>query len=116
MKYISRIKKYFSKFPRFHRIKRKLKPSTWKDEDWADALAFDMPVRNPLSTGTKSTSKNGGRKPQPRDPLHTLAKMRFDDSKLLGSGAAGAGDTDAFLRSAGTSRSAPKKRSIKRAK
>ena len=92
------------------------KPETWKDEDWADALAFDMPVRNPLSTGTKSTSKNGGRKPQPRDPLHTLAKMRFDDSKLLGSGAAGAGDTDAFLRSAGTSRSAPKKRSIKRAK
>lgn len=92
------------------------RPETWKDEDWADALAFDTPTRNPIS-GTPKRSGGSGRKtamPQPRDPLHTLAKMRFDDSKLLGSGAPGAGDTDAFLRSAGTSRAAVPKRSIKR--
>jgi hypothetical protein len=82
----------------------------WSDENWADALAFDTPTNKPISGGSTARSR-----PAPkRDPLHTLAKMRYDDSKLLGSGAAGAGDTDAFLRSAGTSRPAPNKRTIKR--
>lgn len=92
------------------------RPETWKDEDWADALAFDTPTRQPLSGTPQRGSSGSGRKtamPQPRDPLHTLAKMRYDDSKLLGTPIR-SGDTDAFLASAGTSRSAPKKRTIKR--
>lgn len=84
----------------------------WTDEQWADAMAFDTPVNQPISGGSSRKSSA----PTRRDPLHTLAKMRYDDAKLLGSGAPGAGDTDAFLRSAGTSRPAPAKRSIKRAK
>lgn len=47
MKYISRIKKYFSKFPRFHRIKRKLKPSTWKE------LSEEKDAKQYVKTWTK---------------------------------------------------------------
>lgn len=50
-KYISRIKKYFSKFPRFHRIKRKLKPSTWKE------LSEDKSVKHFKDTPTTFTSE-----------------------------------------------------------
>ncbi|AEL97924.1 hypothetical protein CL65_gp016 [Mycobacterium phage Patience] len=84
------------------------RPETWKDDDWAAALAFDTPTRQPLSGGSSGKGRGTTGTPR-RDPLHTLAKMRYDDAKLLGSGAPGAGDTDAFLRNAGTSRSTPRR-------
>ena len=48
MKYISRIKKYFSKF---HRIKRKLKPSTWKE------LSEEKDAKHLKNTPTNYTSE-----------------------------------------------------------
>jgi hypothetical protein len=77
----------------------------WSDSDWADALAFDTPVVKPISGG--STPRKAST-PQ-RDPLHTLAKIRYDDAKLLGSGARVSGADDAFLANVGTSRKAPRK-------
>jgi hypothetical protein len=54
----------------------------WTDQQWADALAFDAPTRNPLSGGP--VKRNSAGTPIPfRDPMHSLAKMRFEDEKLL---------------------------------
>ncbi len=50
-KYISRIKKYFSKFPNFHRVKRKAKPSTWKE------MSEDKSVKHFKDTPTTFTSE-----------------------------------------------------------
>ena len=50
-KYISRIKKYFSKFPTFRSIKRKLKPSTWKE------LSEEKDAKHLKNTPTNYTSE-----------------------------------------------------------
>ena len=55
--------------------------AAWSDENWADALAFDTSVNKPISGGPSTPKKAPN-----RDPLHTLAKMRYEDDKLLGDG------------------------------
>lgn len=84
------------------------KPETWKDEDWADALAFDTLVRQPIAGPPAQRKSMSSSVPQ-RDPLHTLAKQRFEDSKLLGAGNKVSGADDPFLANVGTSRKAARK-------